>query len=562
MKFKDMPYKRLELEPTKAALKKIIDDFKNAQTLDVCLKAYEAYDTYSKEIGTAFALSFIRNSLDTTDEFYSGEQDYNDEIGPELQPFWQEMNNALLETPFRGELEKKWGNLMFRNIEIELKTFKDEIVEDLKEENKLSTEYDKLMSSAQIDFDGKTLTLAQMGPYYENSDREIRKAALFAAENWRLENKEELDSIFDNLVKVRSKIAKKLGHENFVETGYYRMQRNCYDKEMVANFRAGVLKHIVPLAAKIKEAQRKRIDVPVLKFYDTSFIYPDGNPTPKGTPEEIFEHGKKMYYELSEETGKFMDFLLESELFDVKTRKGKSGGGYCYTIEKYKAPFIFANFNGTSGDIDVLTHEVGHAYASYMGRNTYPNALTAYPAETAEIHSMSMEFFTWPWMEGFFKEDTNKYYYTHLASALTFLPYGVMVDEFQHHIYERPEMTPEERNKLWLELAGQYTPWLDSTETPCIEEGRFWQRQSHIYQDPFYYIDYCLAQIVALAFWAKDRQNHEEAFEKYRRLVSLQGTKTFVELLEDAGMPSPFISDNLKLVSDEANKFLESYGSI
>ena len=559
MKFKDMPYKRLELEPTKQVLESIVNNFKNAKTLEECLNAYKEYDTYSKEISTIIALSFIRNSLDTTNEFYSAEKDYNDELRPELKPFHQEMNKALLETHFREELEKKWGNLMFRNIEIDLKTFKDEIVEDLKEENKLSTEYDKLTASAQIEFDGKILTLAQMGIYYENPDREVRKSALFAAENWRLAHKDELDSIFDNLVKVRSKIAKKLGHENFIETGYYRMSRNCYDKKMVSDFREGVLKHIVPIVTKIKESQRKRINVQSIKHYDNWFVYPDGNPTPKGTPEEIFEHGKKMYNELSEETGKFMDFLLESELFDVMTRKGKSGGGYCYTIEKYKAPFIFANFNGTSGDIDVLTHEVGHAYASYIGRDTYPTKLTDYPHETAEIHSMSMEFFTWPWMEGFFKEDTQKYYYTHLADALTFLPYGVMVDEFQHLIYEKPEMTPEQRNKLWLSLEKKYRPWLDEKDIPGIEEGRFWQRQSHIYQDPFYYIDYCLAQIAALSFWAKSRQNHKEAFEKYRRLVSLQATKTFVELLEDADMPSPFVSENLKLVSDEAIKFLETY---
>ena len=559
IKFKDMPYKRLELEPTTATLQTLLDNFKNAKDLETCLAAYQAIDNYSKEISSAFAIAYIRHSLDTTDPFYAAEKDYNDEIGPELQPFSQAINQALLDTPFRAELEAKWGNLMFRNIELELKTFTEAIVEDLKEENKLCTEYDKLISSAQIAFDGKTLTLAQMGPYYESADRAVRKAAMTASSNWRLSHKDQLDEIFDKLVKIRTQIAKKLGHKSFVETGYYRMTRNCYDETMVANFREGVVKYIVPLVTKLKEAQKTRIGVNSLKVYDDPFNYPEGNAKPKGTPDEIFEHGKKMYHELSEETGKFMDFLLDSELFDVRTRPGKSSGGYCYNIDKYNAPFIFANFNGTAADIDVLTHEVGHAYAAYLGKDVYPSALADYPSETAEIHSMAMEFFTWPWMEGFFKEDTAKYYHSHLGNALTFLPYGVMVDEFQHHLYEKPHMTPTERNELWLALEAKYRPWLDLTDIPYFEEGRRWQSQSHIYESPFYYIDYCLAQIIALSFWAKSQQNYEDAWNKYRRLVSLQGTKTFVELLADAEMPSPFVADNLQLVSDEATKFLAAY---
>jgi len=558
MKFSQMPYTRPDFEQLQSNFQVLLGRFNAAATAEEALAVYKEYDDYYADYDTTVTLAAIRNSLDTNDEFYDQEQEYWDMTEPLLEEIVQEFTAALLASPFRKELESKWGSLLFTNAEIELKTFKPEIVPLLQEENALSTEYDKLKASAQIDFDGKVLTLEEFQPYYENPDRSIRKAAQEASSNWFLVNAPQFDEIFDKLVKVRTAIAQKLGYENFVELGYYRMQRNCYDKNMVAEFRAGVAKYIVPIVTALKKEQAARIGVTTIKAYDQDFNYPDGNATPKGTPDDILAHAKKMYHELSNETGTFMDFMLENELVDVLTRPGKSSGGYCSTIPKYKSPFIFANFNGTSGDVDVLTHEVGHAFAFNMVMDIFPSALQHGSNETAEIHSMAMEFFTWPWMEGFFGGQTEKYYDTHLSSALTFLPYGVMVDEFQHHIYENPKMTPAQRNEYWLELEAKYRPWLDLTDTPFHGEGRRWQNQLHIYTDPFYYIDYCLAQIMALCFWAENQKSPKTAWEKYRRLVDFGGTKTFVELIEDAGMPTPFDSENVKAVADAVTAWLNS----
>ena len=557
MKFSQMPYKRLDYEETNAKYHALLEKFKAAANLEECFAAYKEIDDFNKYVDTMFSLSYIRNSLDTTDEFYSGERDYLDEIGPQLEEAGQAISLALLESPFRKDLEAKWGKLMFVNTELELKTFSPEIIEDLQEENRLTTEYDKLIASAQIEFDGKTLTLAEMGPYGEDPDREVRKSASQVVSAWYMSHAKRLDEIFDELVKVRTRIAKKLGHDKFTQVGYYRMQRNCYDQEMVAKFREGVVKYIVPVAARLKEEQAKRIGVDALTNYDDGFKYPDGNPKPVGTPDDIFAHGKKMYQELSAETAEFFDFMLEGELFDVLTRPGKAAGGYCSSLPLYKAPFIFANFDGTSGDIDVLTHEAGHAFADYVARDIYPSDLQDYSSETAEVHSMAMEFFTWPWMEGFFGDTVKKYYLSHLAGALCFIPYGTMVDEFQHHIYEKPEMTPEERNSLWMELEAKYRPWLKLDEIQFYAEGRHWQRQLHIYEVPFYYIDYCLAQIIALSFWAENQRNSAAAWAKYRRLVGFAGTKTFVELVTDSGLPTPFVADNLKIVADAAMEWLD-----
>ena len=557
MKFPDMPYTRPEFDEVHAKLIQLIEDFKNAKTAEECFAAYKAWDENNGYLFSMFAIARIRYTLDTNDKFYDGEKTYMDEVLPKLQALSQAFTTALLESPFRKEMEASWGDLMFRNAEIRLKTFKPEIVADMQEENRLSSEYSKLIASAQIEFDGKTLTLAQLTPYMQHNDRNMRKAAQAAQAAWFMEHKDKWDGIYDQLVKVRTKMAKELGHENYVETGYYKRQRNCYDTAMVAKFREGVQKYIVPVAKRLKEEQAARIGVDKLKVYDDAFEYPEGNAKPIGTPDEIFAHGKKMYHELSSETAEFIDFMLENELFDVLTRPGKQAGGYCSHIPLYKSPFIFANFNGTSGDIDVLTHEAGHAYAGYKARNIYPSALRQYSFETAEVHSMAMEFFTWPWMEGFFGGQTDKYYNSHLASALTFIPYGTMVDEFQHHVYEKPDMTPAQRNELWLKLESIYRPWLDLSETPFQEEGRRWQAQGHVYGSPFYYIDYCLAQVIALSFWAESQSDFKAAWGKYVRFTGFAGTKTFVDLVTDAGVPTPFVPENLKIVADAAVKWLD-----
>jgi len=556
MKFSQMPYKRVELESTLEKLQLLLDNFKGAKTAEEAFAAFKEAQVFEGYCDTMHSLGEIRHTLDTTDGFYDAENDYIDETSPEFMPLQQEFTKALLASPFRKEFEAAWGTLLFDKAELDLKTFKPEIVPDLQEENRLTSEYDKLIASAQIEFDGKTLTLAELDPYHENPDRTVREASLRARADWYMKNADQLDNLFDQLVKVRTKMAQAMGYKNFIELGYYRMERLGYGRKEVDVFRQAVISHIVPISTKLKAEQAKRIGVETIKPYDDACLYLDGNAKPIGTPDDIFAHGKKMYHELSKDTAEFIDFMLENELFDVLTRPGKASGGYCSYLDDYKAPFIFANFNGTSDDIDVLTHEAGHAFASYGARDIYPMALREYSMETAEIHSMSMEFFAWPWMEGFFGDATEKYRESHLAKGLTFIPYGTMVDDFQHHIYEKPEMTPAERNALWLELEEKYRPYLDLKDFPFYGDGRRWQSQLHVYVAPFYYIDYCLAQTAALAFWAEDQENHQIAWDKYCRLVKLAGTKTFSDLLAGAGIASPFVDASVKNIADAVAKWL------
>ncbi|MBL4952489.1 M3 family oligoendopeptidase [Neobacillus sp. OS1-32] len=558
MSFENFTYVRPDLEEVKAKFNAALARFENAPSVEEQSNAMNEINQIRNNLETMFTLCSIRHSIDTNDEFYKAEQDYMDEIGPEVEGLVTKYYQALVDSKFRPELEAKWGTQLFALAESQLKTFKPEIVPQLQKENRLVTEYTKLIASAKIEFEGEERTLAQIDPFIESKDREMRKRASEAKFGFFAEHEAELDRIYDELVKVRTEIAQTLGYKNFVELAYHRMMRTDYNAEMVANFRQQVKDYIVPIATKLKKRQQERLGLDTLKYYDENLNYLTGNAVPKGSPEWIIENGQKMYQELSKETGEFFAFMRENNLMDLLAKKGKASGGYCTYIEKYKAPFIFSNFNGTSGDIDVLTHEAGHAFQVYSSRQFEIPEYYWPTYEACEIHSMSMEFFTWPWMDLFFKEDTEKYKFSHLSEALLFLPYGVSVDEFQHWVYEHPQSSPQERKQAWKEIENKYLPHKDYDGFEYLENGGFWQRQGHIYNSPFYYIDYTLAQICAFQFWKRSRENMEEAWADYLKLCKLGGSMSFTKLVEAANLISPFEDGCIESVVGVIEDYLNS----
>lgn len=556
--FENYTYERPDLEQGKVKFAALLESFKNASSVEEQNKAIEQINAFRNDISTLFNLVYIRASIDTNDEFYQAERDYWDEVSPEINKLNTDFYKELITTPFRDELEKKWGSQLFEIADYSIKAFAPEVIGLLQKENKLTSEYSKLVASAQLEFDGNTYTLAQLGPFLQHKDRDIRKKAVAATSGFFESNSEKFDDIYDQLVKVRHEIATTLGYKNFVELGYVRMMRIDYNAEMVANYRKQVQESIVPLVSKLYERQAERIGVDSLKFYDESFEFKTGNATPKGSPDWIIENGKKMYEELSPETNEFFHYMLDRNLMDLEAKKGKEAGGYCTFIDNYEAPYIFANFNGTSGDIDVLTHEAGHAFQVFSSRNIGIPEYIWPTHEGAEIHSMSMEFFTWPWMELFFKEDTDKYKFSHLASGLSFLPYGVAVDEFQHLVYENPEWTPAERKTAWKELEEKYLPHRDYDDIPYWGSGAIWQRQGHIFGSPFYYIDYTLAQVCAFQFWKRSRENREDAWNDYLKLCKLGGSKPFLGLVEAANLLSPFEEGTVDSIVSTIEEYLNS----
>lgn len=560
MKFSEMPYSRPDMEALAAATTQTLEAMKAAPNAAGQIAAYDAYEKKMQTAGTMQQIAYIRHTINTKDEFYNAENDYMDEIGPKMQELTHRVNTALLESPYRAELERHYGALMFKNLEIAARSFSPAIVELMQEENKLVSEYQNLYASATVEFDGKTMPLPLLGPYKQDPDRAVRKAAYEADAKFFDSHREELDTLYDKLVKVRDAQAKKMGLPNYIPLGYDRMGRNCYTAKDVAAFRDQIAEDMVPIVAKVKEAQRRRIGVEKLAFYDEPISFADGNAVPEGTPDEILAAGKKMYQELSPETAEFIDFMFENELFDVLSRDGKAPGGYCTEIADYKSPFIFSNFNATAGDVDVLTHEAGHAFEAYRAfKQELPSLLHSPTIEACECHSMSMEFLTAPWHHLFFGKQTDKYELGHCEDALVFIPYGCMVDEFQHKVYENPEMTPEQRNELWLSLEKKYRPWIDFDNLPFYSRGGGWQRQLHIYEVPLYYIDYCMAQTVAFQFWNLSRENYAEAWKRYMTFVDKAGTATFAELVESAGLKVPYHAGCIKEIGESISRWLEEH---
>ena len=558
MKFNEYKYEHLDLEKIKKIFSELIESFEKAENVEGQITAFDKIIKLRNHIETMQTLVSVRHSIDTNDEFYDKENEYMDEISPILFGFTNDFYKALVNSKFKDELIQKYGKFLFDLAENTLKTFSPEIIPDAQEENRLSSKYSKLIASAKIDFDGKELNLSQMVPYTQSKDRNVRIKAAKKVAQFFSENQDEFDNIYDSLVKVRTRMAQKMGYKNFVEFGYKQLSRLEYDAKMVEGYRKQVLENIVPLHTELRERQGKRLGVDKLKFYDEAIKFNSGNADPHGSPEWILNNGKTMYKELSKETDEFFTFMTENNLLDLLSKKGKMSGGYCTYIPEHKAPFIFANFNGTSHDIDVLTHEAGHAFQVYQSRGfEVPEYL--WPSyEACEIHSMSMEFLTWPWMDLFFENDTDKYKFIHLSEALLFIPYGVTVDEFQHWVYENPEATPKERREKWIEIEKKYLPTRDYGEIEELKNGIFWFRQGHIFSSPFYYIDYTLAQVCAFQFWIKSRENREKAWKDYLNLCKLGGSKPFFELMKSANLKNPFEEGTLAFVIPKIKEYLDN----
>ena len=558
MNFNDYKYERIDIDAVKKQFEELIGSFSKADSAEKQCKIMDEVINLRNHIDTMITLVSIRHSINTADDFYDKENDYCDEISPLLYGFTTDFYEALVTSKFRKELEDKYGKFLFDQAECSLKTFNEEVIPQLQEENKLSSKYDKLIASAKIPFDGEERTLSQMAPYTQSKDRNIRKDAAKKVAEFFSAHKNDFDEIYDKLVKVRTEIAHKLGFKNYVELAYARLRRLDYNAQDVAGYRKQVLENIVPLHSELRERQAKRLGIDKLKFYDEPIKFNSGNADPHGDPEWILNHGKTMYRELSKETDEFFTFMTENNLLDLLSKKGKNSGGYCTYIPDYKSPFIFANFNGTAHDVDVLTHEAGHAFQVYESRG-YEVPEYLWPSyEACEIHSMSMEFLTWPWMGLYFENDEDKYKFIHLSEALLFIPYGVTVDEFQHWVYENPEATPEERRNKWLETEKKYLPTRDYGEIDELKEGIFWFRQGHIFGTPFYYIDYTLAQVCAFQFWIKSRENREKAWEEYLNLCRLGGSKPFFELMKAANLKNPFNEGTIASVIPKIREFLDS----
>ncbi|MFN7119725.1 MAG: M3 family oligoendopeptidase, partial [Saprospiraceae bacterium] len=458
MKFQQFEYTRPDMTAIAAQFEQLLAAFDQAKDFTTQDQIFLQINTLRMEFDSMWNICYVRHSINTHDAFYAQENDFFDFEKPNFDALVNRFYEKMLQSPFRHQLEAKWGKQLFVIAELERKSFEPIALEDMQEENRLSSEYMKLKAGAKIEFNGEIHNLSSIIKYELSQDRATRRAAAEAKWHFFAQHQPAIEQLFDQLVKVRHRTAEKLGFNNFVELAYVRLRRSDYNADMVAAYRRQIQEHIVPLASELYERQRRRMGLDKLLYYDEEVRFKSGNAAPKGDTALIVENANQMYTELSPQTEAFFHFLRDSELMDLEAKPGKATGGYCTYISKFKAPYIFSNFNGTSGDVEVLTHEAGHAFQVFSSRHFAVNEYYWPSYESAEIHSMSMEFFTWKWMNLFFKEDTDKFKFNHISNAISFLPYGVAVDEFQHRVYENPHMTPQERNDVWREMEQKYLP--------------------------------------------------------------------------------------------------------
>ena len=558
--FEKWPYK---IPSIKGALKKIeavTEELKNAASAKEAIAAVKKHNRISDKINNQFVLVSVCYTIDTTNKLYKKGMNVLNEGSPLISAAENKYAAALLSSPFRADLEKKFGSFLFTMYEYSLKSFDEKIVAEAVEENKLTMAYDEKIASAQIEFRGGIYNLPQMGKFMEDVDRETRKEAAAAYYGYLSSIKDELEDIYDQLVKVRDRMAKKLGYQSYTELAYIRMNRFDYNADDVAKYRDAIHDYVTPLTEKIMKAQYKRVGIKKPEVYDLSVAFKEGNPIPKGDTAYKVEMAKKMYTALSPETAYFFPYMADHHVLDLEAKPGKQSGGYMTYFPVYQIPFIFSNFNGTSGDVDVLTHEFGHSFQAYMARNIKIPEYRSPTMESCEIDSMSMEFFAEPYMDLFFDEPV-KYRYLHLASSITFLPYGVTVDEFQHWVYANPEATPDERDAKWHELEEKYTPYKVAAYGDCeyMATGHRWLTQAHIFDNPFYYIDYTLAQVMAFEFFNLDRKNHALAWKRYLKLCAMGGKYPFRTLVAKCHMQDPFQEGVIKKTIAPLAKLLKSY---
>lgn len=556
-KFSTLEYERPNFEMYNEMVEGYAKKIKGASTYEELKEIYLEYDENIKKLTTLTTIAFVRNTLDTTDGFYEKEIDYCNNATPVLNDKIVTLNKAVLDSPFAKDLAKEYGNQLLVMLKLSVDSFKPELIPDLQKEASLTTKYQKLMATAKIPFAGEELNLYGVQKYFEHPDREIRKGAFKAYSNFYHQNEEEMEQIFAELIEVRNRMGKALGYENFIPLGYQNQGRTDYGQEEVAAFREQVRTEIVPLCQKLYEAQAKRIGVDKVAVYDEKFIYSDGNAVPIGDDDYLVNEARKMYHKMSPETGEFIDFMIEHEMMDLKNKPNKASTGYMTSLPSLKSPYVFSCFNHTIFDMQVLTHELGHAFAGYEAMRHQP-IMEFYSESTdiAEIHSMAMEQFAYPYAEQFFGEAADKFRFAHLQEAITFVPFGVAVDEFQHIMYANPGLTPKERTYEWHKLEEKYMPWRVYENDEFMERGGYWYHKLHIFLYPFYYINYTLTTMGAMEFKKRYEENSEEAWRDYLTLCQVGGSLGYLDTLKAAHLSVPFKEGSVKRAISYAKDIL------
>jgi M3 family oligoendopeptidase len=527
------------------------DAVRDARTADDQVDAIRAWGRDQVRLLTARALAQLRFELDTRDAAARAEKTFFDDVAPQLLEQRLQVVKQISASRTRPELERRLGAEAFRTWTAELASFDPAMAEDMREEARLKRRYTELTASVRVPFDGQTLTLTQLGGHFTSRSRDVRlraQQARFAALD---AHRAELDAVYDELVALRHGMAGKVGEATYTPLAY-TLRRRDYGAAAVAAFRKQVREVVVPAARRIRRRHAEALGVSDYGYHDTFVSDGAPAPAPAGDAEWILDRASRLFAALGPDFGELWRILRSASLIDTTAREGKAPGGFCARLPLHGVPFVFANWDGSAGDVKVLVHECGHAYQGWRSMAVQP--LLEYHGPTsdaAEIHSMGLELLTHPHAELFFDGQAERYRRQHLEQALLFIPYGAAIDEFQHEVYADPRLLPAHRAELWRDLESAYLSERRYPGMPLAASGRFWQVQRHVYAYPFYYIDYCLAQACALQLWARARRDRDGAMAAYRHLSEIGGSLPFSGIVEAAGLRSPFAEGCLgELVED------------
>ncbi|MDQ2858820.1 MAG: M3 family oligoendopeptidase [Candidatus Eremiobacteraeota bacterium] len=501
---------------------------------------FDEWDGLRRDWQSWANLTRLRYSQDTRRDEYREAQCELDRRTPAVSALDTAMKRRFLASPKRAALERELGPHAFALWEADVTTFEPAIAADLIRESALAREYTELLACATVTFDGEERSLGSLGPYLQDARRQTRHRAESARWSAFAARAEQLDAIFDELVRLRDGMARRLGYASYTALGYRRMRRVDYDANDVATYRDEVARVVVPFATDLVRRLGSEAGYERTYFWDESALGVAKQVVPLGDCAWILQRTAEALAAIDPELGAFIQVMLEGELLDVDNRPGKALGAYCTTFPTRRVPFVFANFNGSRSDVRTIMHELGHAFQSWKSRDKAAIDYVTPTFESAEIHSMSLEYLSWPHMERFFAGDAPAYRREHLLDAMLFLPYGVAVDHFQHLVYAHPGATSAERNAMWQEVERRYLPWRDYGDLAHPKMGGLWQEKRHIYVAPFYYIDYTLALCCALQLWVASESDRAQTLARYVALCARGGEAPFRALVESAGLRSPF----------------------
>ncbi len=516
----------------------------------------QRWDDLRRGVQSWTSWAFLRYQQDTRDADRRADRERGVETIALLKELDADLKRTLLDGRTRTRTESAVGGTVAALWGADHRAYAPAVSADLVAEEKLGADYTALKAAAEIPFEGETWSLVTIGRPCVDDDRARREAAQRARWGWFADHCDEIDGIYDGLVKLRVRQAKTLGLRDYTELGYLRMQRVDYDRADVERFRAQVRDSVVPLVSRLRARQGARLGVDPLMFWD------EGTGDRLGTPllcgeQGLAAAGQESFDALDPDLAAFYRMMVTRGWVDLGSRDGKAGGGFCTFLGDVRSPFVYCAGNGTHSDVRTLVHEMGHAYQCWSSRDLPLQEIVFPTYEAAEIHSMGLEFLSWPALDVFFGDATDRWRRDHLKRALGFLPYGTAVDHFQHLVYSHPDASPADRRAMWQELEATYLPWRNYGDLPHVTGGGYWHFQRHIFSRPFYYIDYCLAQTCALQLWSKSRSDHAGTMDVYKTLCGLGGSLPFQSLCREAGLKSPLSDGCLAGVVETAEAWLD-----